>query len=447
MTDEPEDWMAAFDALPVDPVEPSDWRPETQEQQRARRRREAEAWNQAIEDKADAATGDLFAALGLPEWDQGPGEPQLMAIRWTDTYTTDPPPAEDPVIEGLLNAGEFMVVGAERGIGKTWLNYNIASVLTTGGALFGRLPVPRPRKVLVLQGELDETQAAIRWQMLHPAGPFDTDGSELPHIAESFDPVRFRVVRRRHTYRGPDDSFSDEYLDASIDERLEATIVALGIEVVVVDPWAVFFSGNESSNDEVEAVLSKLREIGMRNRVAWIISHHFGKGREVAEKEDLWRGASRLADWAANRVTITRHYSDKKATERGLSRREARRYADLHFLRRGAPLDDFSVHLGLDGWWHEWADEDDQVVTGTHDTELLDALNVHGVFTSNTDAAGKCTAARLAKDKKAKAMSVNTAKDHLWALHRQGIVSHELGARGADIWSFHQPLPTDGGAS
>lgn len=417
--------MVAFDALPVEPLPP---RPdvETLDELRARRREEGRGWRDRPR-PGDPSTNEAFTAL-LPEWDQGPDEPRLLNIRWTDTYASDPPPVEDPVVEGLLNAGEFMVVGAERGIGKTWLGYNIASLLATGsGPLFGRLPVPKARKVLYLQGELDETQAAGRWKMLHGDG-LDFGAAELPQVAESFDPVRFRVVRRRRNYKGPEESFSDEYLDASIDEQLEATIDALGIEVVIVDPWAVFLQGNENSNDEVEAVLSKLREIGMRNNVAFIIFHHLGKARDYAEPEDMWRGASRLADWAANRVTIVRHYSDKKAADLGLERRDARRYADLKFLRRGAPLDDFSVHLDADGWWRHWTPEAEDGVGDTYDQLLLDALHVHGVFRSSKDAGEKA------------GMSPNTANKHLEILLNRGLVRREIGARGTHVW---HPLGDD----
>jgi hypothetical protein len=425
VTEDSDDWMAAFDALPEDPLPP---RPDIEgiDELRARRQREGRQERDRPR-PGDPVTNDLFQSL-YPEYDEGPDEPRLLNIRWTSTYATDPPPLEDPVIEGLLNAGEFMVVGAERGIGKTWLGYNIASLLATGdGPLFGRLPIPKKRNVLYLQGELDETQAAVRWKIMHGNG-LDFGDATLPQVAESFDPVRFRVVRRRRSYKGEGETFSDEYLDATIDDQLEATIEALGIEVVVVDPWAVFLQGNENSNDEVEAVLSKLREIGMRNNVAFIIFHHLGKARDYAEPEDMWRGASRLADWAANRVTIVRHYSDKKAAEQGLERRDARRYADLKFLRRGAPIDDFSVHLDTDGWWREWTPDEAEGVGDTYDQTLLDALHVHGIFRSSKDAGEKA------------GMSPNTANKHLEILLARGLVRREIGARGTHVW---HPLGDD----
>lgn len=308
-----------------------------------------------------------------------------LRIRWVDTYPTNPPPDPDPIIEGLINAGEFTVIGAERGIGKTWLGYNLASLLTTATEpLFGRLTIPISRNVLYLQGELDETQAWVRWRMLHqPGTPFDP--VVLPHIAESFDRVAMRVIERRSQVTIDGATHSDTFTDATIDARLEQAIEDHSIDVVIVDPWAVYFGGNENSNDQVEAVLAELRRIGMRRRVAWVILHHFGKSRDQAEPEDLWRGASRLADWAANRVTISRHYSAKQAAERDLTRAEARRFADLHFLRRGAPLDGFSIHLDHSGWWREWVSEGDEGFsrrTTLTRNDVLEALREVGEFTS-----------------------------------------------------------------
>lgn len=369
---------------------------------------------------------DLSALTPPPPADDPEPQPaKLLHIRWVDTYLTDPPPPVDPIINGLLNAGEFMVIGAERGIGKTWLGYNIASLLTTAsGPLFGRMTIPATRNVLYLQGELDETQASQRWSMLHTGeDPFTPP--DLPHLAESFDQVRLRAVERRNTVKVDGQVFTDTYTDASLDGTLEATIDAMGIDVVILDPWAVFYSGNENSNDQVEAVLQELRHIGMRRRVAWVIFHHFGKSSEQREPEDMWRGASRLADWAANRVTMSRYYSERQAAEAGLERREARRYARLNFLRRGEPLDDFNVHLGPDGWWQEWAAGDDDAVgirTGLTRGDILDALGEAGQFDSLRHAA------------EALGVAQGTARDYLHRLVADGWINVTDGDRGSHIY-------------
>ena len=72
--------------------------------------------------------------------------------------------------------------------------------------------------------------------------------------------------------------------------------------------------------------------------VAVVIVHHIGKSNEVRDPEDLWRGASRLADCASTRVTLLPHFRSKKdADDQDLNPVQARRYADELFLRSDEP--------------------------------------------------------------------------------------------------------------
>jgi len=74
------------------------------------------------------------------------------------------------------------------------------------------------------------------------------------------------------------------------------------------------------------------------------------------DPEDAWRGASRLAAWADTRITLVPHYTPKQAQNLGHDRLEARRYLDVRFLTRGAPIDDFSLHRRDDLWLERWED-------------------------------------------------------------------------------------------
>jgi hypothetical protein len=300
---------------------------------------EVERWA-LVESTPVAATGEALE----------PAEgPKTLAVRWVDVLEAEMPPEPPEIIEGMLRAGEFCVIGAPRAVGKTWIGMNIAVLLAEGeGRLFGRLEVKRRARVLYLQGELDEWGSARRWTDLtgiaHP----------LPHVAETFERLRFRVVQRRATSTQDGETTSDEWLDALVPPTLEATIVAEGIDVVVVDPWAVYQGGAENSNDQAEAILGRLREITLRTGVTWVVLHHVGKGTDVREPEDLWRGASRLADWASTRITLMPHYSEAKRKQLQMERWEARRFVDVYFLRRSTPTPDFAMHLGPEGWWGEW---------------------------------------------------------------------------------------------
>ncbi len=285
---------------------------------------------------------------------QGEQTKATLSLRWLRDAVGTPLPESPEYIAGMMRAGELCVLGAERGIGKSWFAKNAAVLLGQGdGYLGGTLRVLRPAKVLVCHDEIDAWEASRRWKMLTGTG-------EVPEgVAETFDRWRLRTVRKRSSAGGSDDgsrwSESDEWIDASLDGRLEQTIAAHGFEVVIIDPWAVYFSGSENSNDEVEAALDKLRDLALRYGVAILILHHLGKAIEAREPEDLWRGASRLADWASTRITLLRHYSERQAEQQGMTRQQARRYVDVKFLRRSTPTDDFSMKLNAEtGWWERW---------------------------------------------------------------------------------------------
>lgn len=297
---------------------------------------------------------DLLDAHVTPEPEPQPV--RLLRVRWVPDLVHAMPPEPPEIFGGWLRCGELGALAAPRAIGKTWWTYDGATLAAAGPEGFngithlgGHLPVMRKSSVLILQGELDEWGSAQRWQTLTMGGM----AGPLPGVFESFERTRFRVVRSRVH----DEDGTHDFVQGRIDGPLEETIEEYGIDLVIVDPWAVYFAGNENSNDEAEAALELLRGITLRTGVAWLIVHHITGKMERStwtEPEDLWRGATRLADWASTRTTILPHYTKAQADEMNLDRKEARRYADVHILRRGEPTPDFHCRRGDDGWWRAW---------------------------------------------------------------------------------------------
>lgn len=287
--------------------------------------------------------------------DSEPIKAPLLVVRTVVEAFANPPVQPETFVHGMLRQGELCVLGAPRAIGKSWFGMNLAVLAGRGeGLLGGNLAVAQRCNTLYCQGELDEWESYRRWYMLGA-------GTASQGVVETFERWRLRVVTRRGSSSGKDPGTgggwaeSEEHMDAVLDGRLEATIKACGIDIVVIDPWAVYYAGKENSNDEVEAALDKLRDLAMRYGVAIVILHHLGKSTEGREPEDLWRGASRLPDWASTRITMLPHYSDRQALEQGMTRSQARRYADVFFLRRSDPTEGFSMSLDAKtGWWQRW---------------------------------------------------------------------------------------------
>lgn len=282
-------------------------------------------------------------------------QPNHLDLRWVDQVHLDPPPEPATLVDGFIRAGELSVIVAPRKLGKSWVGMQLAILLAQGeGHLFGTLPIRQQCRVLIAQGELDEWGTYDRWNYL--CSRDRVPGGKPPGIAESFDRWKIRTEEYAESWQQEGRTYRRKFTEAVLDRRIEPTIVANGIDVLVIDPWAVFYAGSENSNDETEAALGELRELSRRTDVAIVIIHHISKAGEVREPEDLWRGAGRLADWASTGLTMMPHYLKKGEAEKaGLDRKTARRYADLYFMRRHKPTDDFSIALDpTNGWWDRW---------------------------------------------------------------------------------------------
>lgn len=278
---------------------------------------------------------------------QGAGASEPWELRWVPDAIAEPPPEPTELVEGLIRKGELAVVVAARATGKSWWTYNLATLLSRGEGMFlGKLPVRARANVLICQGELDPWGSYKRWQFLSAGQP--------PMVAEDFHLWSIEIEQDRTTVQLAGGATKAKTRTvATITPALEATIVANQIDVVILDPWAVYFGGNENDKAEVQAALDLLRGISLRTGVAIVIVHHISKATDAREPEDLWRGSSRLADWASTRVTLVPHYLHQRDWEKaGLTRDQARRVVDAHFLRRNGHGDQFTIEWQpATGWW------------------------------------------------------------------------------------------------
>jgi len=345
-----------------------------------------------------------------------------LEVRYIADTLADPPIAPPVLVDGMLRQGELCVIGAPRASGKSWLAMNLAALVARGdGYLFGTLQVRHSVPVLLCHGETPAWMASERWADL-------LDGRAPGPLAESFDPWRLGAVRTRHQFRSEDDStsWSEEATEGRLDERLRRAVEEHGVRLVVIDPWATYFTGAESSNDETEAALDRLRELAEATGTAVVIVHHLGKATYSRDPEDLWRGASRLADAASTRVTLLPRYSDEEAIELGLRLDEARRHMRVRFLRRERPTPGFTAVLGEDGWWCRVKD-DEAVASETKGAtshlsaeEVVVALRVDGGRWASLQAAAKA----LGLSKEATRAAIERAV-------AAGLVVEEAGRGGA----------------
>lgn len=153
------------------------------------------------------------------------------------------------VADGILTRGGKLLTVAKSGVGKTTMMHDLVGCLAMGRPWLGRYAIDRPRRVLVVQGELSLPEMSSHAQQLLGAG-YDSDGLTFARMTD------LRLPDGEQTLRG--------------------LIAAAGAEIVALDPWYRLFAG-ESSNaseqvDSVFKVCDRLLEDGTVEAV--IVVHH-----------------------------------------------------------------------------------------------------------------------------------------------------------------------------
>lgn len=316
-------------------------------------RRKISALHEAIEIAYDGGSGiDPLQHLErlLPK----PEQATTFTVGRVAEHQANPLPEPRPICEGLFRAGEIVGIAAPRSIGKTWFALQLARDIANGnGSFLGTFKVDHPGKVLYCHYETDQRGASKRW------APLFGNNTMPAALYQSFSRPTLQIVQiekrigdeRRTEWRAE--------LTGGLGEWIERERP----DVVILDPWAAFFRGESNSNDQVQAGFAKLRAICEKTDCALVLIHHIsglkqGNGRTL-EPEDLWRGATSLADAVAVRVTLTPHYTHTSASKAGLDAQSARRYVDVAFKTRNdrEPANMSLVRDPETGRWSTWEPE------------------------------------------------------------------------------------------
>ncbi len=162
--------------------------------------------------------------------------------------------AEDAIIGGgIMTRGAKVLIHASSGAGKTTLMDHLTASLASGKPFLGRFRIDRPRRVLVIQAELAESELASHGHAL--LATFEDTAAA--------DGLVFWLETQLRLPRG--------YAE------LRAVVRKVGAEVVAIDPFLEFFEGESSDKPEqVGKVFAALDQL-MRDEPAVegiIVAHH-----------------------------------------------------------------------------------------------------------------------------------------------------------------------------
>lgn len=353
-----------------------------------------------------------------------PREPSRFDVRDLADLYANPPPRKPWIIEGLLRPSDRMVVVAPRNLGKSWLMLQLAHAVAAGEGPFlgpSGFEVQQPTCVFAILGETDHEALhdRIRTQGYGPPTPgtiyYNANGDTYVSVETEYETLsrNGREIRRQRAI-------------ADLPLGLEQCIVEKGVGLLVIDPWAAFYRGDENSNEQVQRALAEIDGLIARTGIAVAITHHPAKstGSQNSSPEDTWRGASRFADWATTRITIAEHHKPSEAKKLGLSRRDARRHVDVSVLTRGEPIDDFSMQADpVNRRWSAVPTTSRPTRSKVSPQEAARACQEAGGFPSTKAAA------------EALGVAQGTAQVAFEGAEREGLVKHGRGPRGAVTWT------------
>jgi hypothetical protein len=199
-----------------------------------------------------------------------------------------------PLIDGLLERGDSLVLSGKSGLGKSLATLPVACAVAGGRKLFGQFEIKEPAPVLLIQSENSLKAMRQRIDAL----------VETVKGTPDYEPTLEALDRIATTKVGDDCRYSGDLMDESFLDELREMITAIKAGLLILDPLISFHTKDENDNSGMREVLDRLTMISGETGVATFISHHHGKGNYDGAFQA--RGASAIVDWARSVLTMNR---------------------------------------------------------------------------------------------------------------------------------------------
>ena len=213
-----------------------------------------------------------------------PNRPEALIVRPLGEFLTYSYPPVEHVIKPWFPKRGIAMVAAWRGTGKTYFGLAMAYAIATGGDFLG-FEVPKPRKVLYVDAEMDPAEVQAILNHTHRAAELDGNGD--PSLAED----NLRILSHADQELGmPDLSDPDNPRGRRLIED------ALGdAEVLVLDNMSTLCHSGVENDAESWGTMQQWLVALRRADKAVLLVHHTGKPKRKDGRGDQ-RGTSKRED-------------------------------------------------------------------------------------------------------------------------------------------------------
>ena len=192
---------------------------------------------------------------------------------------------DKPVIRGILDEGESLLIVGRSGLGKSLLTLELALRLACPKKqiLFNQFEVPQPVKCLLIQSENTAQATNRRLKKMVAYAPELADA--LPNIAIPFIHNDMRLP--------------GYFTDVQFRQQIIDLIRESQSKVVFIDPLISYHGEDENDNGAMRRSLDIITQIQDMTDTAVVLVHHVGKATN-GQQVFAGRGATAIGDWAAN---------------------------------------------------------------------------------------------------------------------------------------------------
>ena len=260
------------------------------------------------------------------------------------------------IVPGLLLRRNVTILVAPPGSGKSLLTLQMALMMGTGKSWGGWRPRAQV-KTLVINAEDDNDEMCRR---LYAAGQEmglkPEELSERVAVAEAPGDI---IVAKA-------DSRTKTVVKQPMVKRLVKTVIENGFDVLVVDPFAETFEGDENSNSELKWAAVLWRDIARQTNAAVMLVHHTRKFNAEAGDMDSARGGGALVG-VARVVSTLFAMTAEEAAVFNIAK------DDRHLYLR---FDDAKANLSLVTFAAKWFEKKTITLPNASDDEPADEVGV-----------------------------------------------------------------------